>query len=213
MCIESEIELKYSMPSARNPKKRNKGDGPISDPVLRFKVEFYFATIDKLLSALKERFEDFFEVVSMFDIFFDKDINEKIEALGKRFEEDLSVSPSDWCIEYDLFRNVLKTIGLNSELASPRNTYQFLLCKDMNESCPNIATLYNIFLTIPVSSASSERSFSHLKRIKSYNRCTMGQERFSQLSLINIEYTIAQSINNDDVLNTFASMRMRKLAL
>jgi len=159
---------------------------------LRFKVEFYFATIDKLLSALKEKFEDFFEVVSMFDIlspvhFFDKDINEKVEALGRRFEQDLSVSPSDLCIEYDLFRNVFKTIGLNSELASPRNTYQFLLCNDMNESCPNIATLYKFFLTISVSSASSERSFSHLKIIKSCHRCTMGQERLSQLSLINIE--------------------------
>ena len=57
------------MPSARKPKRRTgeiiKCDGPISDPVLRFKVEFYFATIDKLLSALTERFEDFFEVVSM----------------------------------------------------------------------------------------------------------------------------------------------------
>ena len=97
----------------------------------------------------------------MFDILspvhvFDKDISEKVEALGKRFEEDLSVSQSDLCIEYDLFRNVLKTIGLNSELAGPRNTYQDLLCNDMNESCPNIATLYKIFLTIPVSSTSSE---------------------------------------------------------
>ena len=41
----------------------------------------------------------------------------------------------------------------------------------------------------------------------------MGQERLSQLSLINIEYTIAQSISYDSVLNTFASMRKRKLAL
>jgi len=41
----------------------------------------------------------------------------------------------------------------------------------------------------------------------------MGQERLSQLSLINIEYTIAQSINYDNVLNTFASMRKRKQAL
>ena len=77
----------------------------------------------------------------MFDIlspvhFFDKDINEKVE-------EDLSVSPSDLCIEYDLFRNDLKTIGLNSELASPRNTYQFLLCNDMNESCPNIQNFFD----------------------------------------------------------------------
>ena len=88
LCIESEVEPKFSMPSARKPKRRTgkiiKGDGPISDPILRFKVEFYIATIDKLLSSLEERFEDFFEVVSMFDIlspvrFFDKDINEKVE--------------------------------------------------------------------------------------------------------------------------------------
>jgi len=87
LCIESEVEPKFSMPSARKPERRTgeiiKGDGPISDPVLRFKVEFYFAAIDKLLSALKERFENCFEVVSMFDIlspvhFFDKDINEKV---------------------------------------------------------------------------------------------------------------------------------------
>ena len=86
----------------------------------------------KLLSTLKERFEDFFEVVSMFDIlspvhFFEKDINEKVEALGTRFEEDLSVSPSDLCIEYDLFRNALKTIGLNSELESPEIPTSFAL--------------------------------------------------------------------------------------
>jgi len=66
LCIESEVEPKFSMPSARKPKRRTgeiiKGDGPISDPVLRFKVEFYFATIDKLLSALKERFEDFLKL-------------------------------------------------------------------------------------------------------------------------------------------------------
>ena len=72
LCVESEVEPKFGMPSARKPKRRTgeiiKRDGPISDPVLRFKVEFYFATNDKLLSALKERFEDFFEVVSMFDI-------------------------------------------------------------------------------------------------------------------------------------------------
>ena len=64
----------------------------------------------------------------MFDIlspvhFFDKGINENVEALGKEFEEHLSESQSDLCIEYDLFRNVLKTIGLNSELAKKSKKY------------------------------------------------------------------------------------------
>ncbi len=44
---------------------------------------------------------------------------------------------------------------------------------------PNIFILLSIFLTVPLSSAEGERSFSCLKRIKSDLRTTMGQTRLS----------------------------------
>jgi len=47
--------------------------------------------------------------------------------------------------------------------------------------------LSQLILTIPSITASVERSFSALKRIKSYQRSTQGQERLSSLSLISIE--------------------------
>ncbi|KAJ4932044.1 hypothetical protein JOQ06_010477 [Pogonophryne albipinna] len=53
---------------------------------------------------------------------------------------------------------------------SPADIHQFLLKKGLSESMKQVYTLSCIILTIPVSTASVERSFSALKRIKSYSR-------------------------------------------
>ena len=91
---------------------------------------------------------------------------------------------------------MMKDICIDPEdVSNPRRIYQFVFCNEMNQSFPNIATVYKICLTIPVSSVSTERSFSCVKRIKSYLRSTMGQERLSSLSIINIERTMAHNIN------------------
>ena len=49
-----------------------------------------------------------------------------------------------------------------------------------------IYTIISILLTMPVSSTTSERSFSALRRMKSYLRSTIGEDRLSILSLMHI---------------------------
>ena len=51
----------------------------------------------------------------------------------------------------------------------------------------DVVTALFLFLTLPVTVATAERSFSKLKLIKNYLRNTMGQERLSGLSLLAIE--------------------------
>ena len=43
----------------------------------------------------------------------------------------------------------------------------------MASTFPNVAIILQIFLTIPASNASGERSFSVLKRVKTYLRNSM----------------------------------------
>jgi len=51
---------------------------------------------------------------------------------------------------------------------------------------PNIVIVLRVFLTMPVSVAEAERSFSVMKRIKNYLRSTMCQERLNELATLNI---------------------------
>ncbi|KAG6927717.1 zinc finger MYM-type containing 1 [Chelydra serpentina] len=60
---------------------------------------------------------------------------------------------------------------------------------------PNVFVALRIYLTLPVSNCSGERSFSQLKRIKSALRATMVQERLNSLTLLSIESEMINSID------------------
>jgi hypothetical protein len=55
-------------------------------------------------------------------------------------------------------------------------------------------------LTIPVTVASAERSFSKLKLLKSYKRSTMTQERLNGLATIALENDVLEKIKYEDII-------------
>ncbi len=63
--------------------------------------------------------------------------------------------------------------------------------------------IIRIAMTIAVSTASCERSFSALKRIKTYLRSTMGDQRLSDIGILSIEREMSQKIQIDRVLEEF----------
>ena len=67
-----------------------------------------------------------------------------------------------------------------------------------------------ILLTIPVTVASAERSFSKLKLIKTYLRSTMSDERLSSLAVLSIENAIAHELDVTEVVRKFAETKARK---
>ncbi|CAI6368814.1 unnamed protein product [Macrosiphum euphorbiae] len=75
---------------------------------------------------------------------------------------------------------------------------------------PNILISLRILLTIPITSASAERSFSKLKIIKNYPRNTISQKRLTELATIAIENETANTLNFMDVIELFASKKSRK---
>ena len=58
----------------------------------------------------------------------------------------------------------------------------FLIDNDMDRAFPNLAILYRIYLTIPISSAKAERTFSRLKLIKKLLAIKHGRGAAVQLS-------------------------------
>jgi hypothetical protein len=78
------------------------------------------------------------------------------------------------------------------------------------EVFPNLRTALQILLTISVSVASCERSFSKLKLVKTYLRSTMSQERLSNLAILSIEKDTFDSINFDMIIDQFAEKKREK---
>jgi len=63
---------------------------------------------------------------------------------------------------------------------------------------------------MPVTVASTERSFSKLKLLKNYLRSTMSQERLNVLATLCIEKRLLDEIDIDNIINDFALRNVRR---
>ena len=80
----------------------------------------------------------------------------------------------------------------------------------MQHGFPEVYHLIKIALTIPETSVTSERSFSVLKRIKTYMR---GQERVTHLAVLSVERELSKNLDLDLVVDRFRDMHQRRLQL
>uniref|UniRef100_I1R7Y3 HAT C-terminal dimerisation domain-containing protein n=1 Tax=Oryza glaberrima TaxID=4538 RepID=I1R7Y3_ORYGL len=74
----------------------------------------------------------------------------------------------------------------------------------------NVSVAYRILLTVHVTVASAERSFSKLKLLKNYLRSTKSQERLNGLTMCLIEKDILDTIDLNTVLDDFSSRNARR---
>ena len=74
------------------------------------------------------------------------------------------------------------------EKASILDILQLIHVYLLQNAYPNIEIALRIFLTIPVTVASCERSFSTLKLVRTYLSSTMSQERLSNLAVWSTEH-------------------------
>ena len=70
-----------------------------------------------------------------------------------------------------------------------------------------------IFLSLPVTTATAERSFSKLKLIKNFLRSQMSQDRLDGLSMLSIEAEKANQMDQSKVALIIARAKVRKVPM
>ncbi|KAJ7322507.1 hypothetical protein JRQ81_018794 [Phrynocephalus forsythii] len=109
----------------------------------------------------------------------------------------------------DLFHEPeLLPIVFNSD-TTPLDVFNYIYSNNLTSVFPNLSISLRIYLTVPVTVAEGERSFSKLKLIKNDLRSTMSQERLSNLAMISIEKEVA--IDTSDLIKDFAHRKARKV--
>ncbi|KAF0746830.1 52 kDa repressor of the inhibitor of the protein kinase-like [Aphis craccivora] len=68
---------------------------------------------------------------------------------------------------------------------------------------PNVHYLLKILYTLPVSTATPERTFSTLKRLETYLRNSMGQKRLNGLAMLSVHKTI--QVKPDEVIDAMGN--------
>ena len=90
--------------------------------------------------------------------------------------------------------------------------FKLLKEKDVLMMVPEFSKVLKIYAVLPISSCEAERSFSALKRLKTYLRSNMGQNRLSSLALMHIERNTVNSVLKEDMnvmIDTFARNKKR----
>ena len=89
-----------------------------------------------------------------------------------------------------------------------------IVTRDTQTFFPELLKVLKILATMPVTSCEAEQSFSTLKRLKTYLRSTMLEERLNSLAVLNIHRDVCNKVVEEDMdklINKFAEGSGRKL--
>lgn len=81
--------------------------------------------------------------------------------------------------------------------------------KDNCKIYPRAALVYKFMMTLPITVASNERTFSKLKLVKNYLRSTMDNQRLFYLLISSIEYDKLDEIDIVKLVQDWVKMKDR----
>ena len=88
---------------------------------------------------------------------------------------------------------------------------QWIVKWGFTEMLPNATVVLRIFLTMSISVASCECSFSKLKLVKTYLRSQMIDARLSGLAVLSVERELPEKLDFHSVIKDFATRKARKV--
>ena len=201
--LASKLGIDCELPVERQRKVSRRLDANTSTaatalgPVEQLKVNFYFPLLDRFMCEVKERFP---RAVADFACLeprnFDAiDAEERLRRLATTYDAS---AVSQWRLARHL---------VPAETAI-HQAYQLL-----PQTYDALRHLYKVLLTLPVTTASVERSFSKLSLVKTKLRSTMGQGRLEALLLASVEKDILLGLDDAELVARFANKSERRFLL
>lgn len=173
--------------------------------------KFYADTLESLISEISRRFDqaNLSPLVEIETIFTEKLWSDSPErtALLKSHELNTEMLKHQMA----MFK---KTVEENC--GAPETLLEWIesfcsLHKDVQKILKEVETLVHLLLVIPSSTATGERSFSLLRRVKSYLRSTMTQQRLNHLCILHAYKDMVNEIDIDRLMDEFINRNERRV--
>ena len=176
-----------------------------------YRSQLYYVTIDRILQEFSSRFSNpNKELMKAVQACSPKAANFlELEALKPLLElYSTKISPTS-----NTELELMHAKGVVSQAKPNAETLNDVIdaLSPLRAAFAGLTQLLQIVLTLAVTTASCERSFSSLKRIKTYLRSSMGEQRLTSLSILAVERDLSSKIDMDIVVNKFAASNRRIL--
>lgn len=182
------------VPEPENPAKRCRGAG---DRKTEYK-ELYFKVLDTIDSQMQHRLSSLEKMTFLGLLDFPR-FHQYEQAFPESAFDSLKYTYGQFFDDV-LLRSELKVLYVSPDLKKQNvsELTSFMRSNGLCDAMPQLYKLCELFLTLPSTTASVERTFSGLKRIKTYQRNAMGQQRLSGLAMMSIERRMLQKIKSDE---------------
>ena len=108
--------------------------------------------------------------------------NTKLQSLSEKYAKFFN------CVKLKAdFIGLYSSQAVRNECKTPAQLLSFLYQNDLIQTVPQATKLLKQVHTVPATRSSVERTFSALKRIKTYTRNRTEEKRLSSLAIIAIE--------------------------
>ena len=232
MCGHSEYTDASRRTHKRNRRIFQGDEGAAEDTILqggiKFRVEVFFAIIDHVCAALKQRIVGYKTVSERFGFFSqlssicDEDVKACARKLVEAYPDDLEETFPNELVQFVYYffellqpGSIVRKMRVKQKEDEKRSIelLMFLNLKnnELSETFTNVEIALRIYLTMMVSNCTGKRSFSKLKRVKSVSLSTIGQTRLSGLALMSMESDSLRSLDFSKLANDFASAKARKV--
>ena len=104
------------------------------------------------------------------------------------------------CVMFLLLPEITSSADLNLEKC--RQVLKTMI-PEVRAMFPNVESLIRLLLVNPASSATAERSFSGLRRLKTYLRSTCGQLRLNNLAICHVHKEILDTVDMHQLMKEF----------
>lgn len=178
----------------------------------KYKHEFYYPLLDILTEELKRRFSgEALEIANASEQFIRLD-----EAGAEPFIKMFSIPEVDIKMlraEMAVLRRVLESDGICLQTKPLKEIVAKIMevvLKNGSETYRSFGTLLKIALVLPSNSATCERSFSTMRRIHNWLRCTMGQERMNNLMILYSESDVTKKLDLESLVDVYSTKKERR---
>ncbi|XP_008181234.1 52 kDa repressor of the inhibitor of the protein kinase-like [Acyrthosiphon pisum] len=204
----AKVDVEISMPRICG-RQTHRVNINVTDPETYFKISVFLPFLDYIIQALHARFDDRLSDVMPLEGLIPSNFNlyddDSILKAAMIYDKDLTYNDSS-CLRAELHMWRCQWYNKDDKPQSVIDTLPY--CTNL---LPNIQVLLRLFATLPITSATPERTFSTLKRLKSYLRSTMTEERLNGLALANINKK--ENLTELEVIQQFSKTSPKRLQL